>query len=173
MVLKGSELITESELTDQMIVLSGLLRSSGIKFATAESCTGGLIAKVATDLSGSSEWFDRGLVTYSNEAKQDLLGVSDVTLDRYGAVSSEVVDEMVKGLLRFKAVSIGVAVSGIAGPDGGSDNKPVGTVWLAWKNAHHSVISQCFIFKGNRDQIRLQSSLEAIKGLIRLLKNDQ
>ena len=100
--------------------------------ATAESCTGGWVAKVCTDLAGSSAWFDRGFVTYSNQAKQDMLGVSATTLDTCGAVSEEVVTEMVNGALAGSRAGWALAISGVAGPDGGTAEKPVGTVWFAW-----------------------------------------
>ncbi|MCK4708798.1 MAG: nicotinamide-nucleotide amidohydrolase family protein [Gammaproteobacteria bacterium] len=165
--------MNETDLEAHLIQLSGLLKKRSYRMATAESCTGGWVAKAATDLAGSSDWFDRGLVTYSNDAKQELLGVSIQTLDQYGAVSEQTVIEMAEGLLRFDAVSIGVAISGIAGPGGGSDEKPVGTVWIAWKDTDHSVLSHCYFFTGNRQQIRLQAAIEAVKGLILLLKSDQ
>jgi nicotinamide-nucleotide amidase len=173
MVLGGGDLVTELELSNQLQALSSLLLSHGYKLATAESCTGGWVAKAATDLAGSSVWFDRGLVTYSNESKQELLGVSLSTIEEFGAVSLNTVDEMVCGLLKIKSVSIGVAISGIAGPDGGSTEKPVGTVWIAWKVVDKAVTHQCYLFSGNREQVRLQAAIEAVKGLIRLLSSDQ
>ncbi len=173
MVLKGDASGDETELTEKMLVLSKLLLSSGYKLATSESCTGGWVAKAATDLPGSSLWFDRGLVTYSNAAKTELLGVKEDTLNSHGAVSQQTVEEMVAGLLTAKPVSIGVAISGIAGPDGGSEEKPVGTVWIAWQIENKPAESQCYLFAGNRQQVRLQASIQAVVGLICLLKNAQ
>ena len=151
--------------------LATLLRSKNYKMATAESCTGGWVAKAATDLAGSSDWFDRGLVTYSNEAKQDLLGVSALTLEMYGAVSQQTVTEMVNGLLRVNSISLGVAISGIAGPGGGSVEKPVGTVWIGWQEKGNVTVSKRYLFKGDREQIRLQAAIEAVSGLITLLES--
>lgn len=173
MDFEGSGLLTESELSNQMLELSNLLLSRDYKLATAESCTGGWVAKAATDLAGSSAWFDRGLVTYSNEAKQELLDVSQATIEQYGAVSFNTVEEMVNGLFDVESVSVGVAISGIAGPDGGSTDKPVGTVWIAWKITDNAVTRQCYLFSGNRQQVRLQAAIQAVKGLILLLNSDQ
>lgn len=164
---------SENQSTTLLQQLSVLLINKRLMLGTAESCTGGLIAKLATDLPGSSQWFNRGIVTYSNDAKHELLGVSTTTLASFGAVSANTVDEMVEGLLKFDAVSIGVAVSGIAGPDGGSKEKPVGTVWIAWKVTDCTSLHKCFLFSGNREQVRLQAAIEAVKGLIDLLDSVQ
>ena len=166
-------MIAEAQLKEALTELAERLILNNFKMATAESCTGGWVAKAATDIEGSSNWFDRGLVTYSNDAKQELLGVSSRTLEQNGAVSKETVIEMVDGLLLFEPVSIAVAISGIAGPGGGSDEKPVGTVWIAWKQRGHAVLSQCYLYSGNREQVRLQASIDAVLGLTRLLKSDQ
>ncbi|MCK5336684.1 MAG: nicotinamide-nucleotide amidohydrolase family protein [Gammaproteobacteria bacterium] len=166
-------LATEAQLTDTLTELAELLILNNFKMATAESCTGGWVAKASTDIEGSSNWFDRGLVTYSNDAKQELLGVSSRTLEQNGAVSKETVIEMVDGLLLFDAVSIAVAISGIAGPGGGSDEKPVGTVWIAWKQRGQTSLSHRYLYTGNREQVRLQASIDAVLGLTRLLKSDQ
>lgn len=163
----------ETQLREKISVLAKLLLSKEYKMATAESCTGGLLAKVATDQAGSSAWFSRGIVTYSNTSKHELLGVKTSTLDEFGAVSRETVNEMVTGLLGSDEVSIGVSISGIAGPDGGSKEKPVGTVWIAWKLLTGEIVSHCFFFDGDRQQVRLQATLEAINGLISLLQADQ
>ncbi|MDH5423884.1 MAG: nicotinamide-nucleotide amidohydrolase family protein [Gammaproteobacteria bacterium] len=161
------------QLSDAILALSKLLIVKNYKMATAESCTGGWVAKAATDLAGSSSWFDRGLVTYSNQSKMDILGVSAATLEAYGAVSQQTVVEMVAGLLRSNSVSIGVAISGIAGPDGGTIEKPLGTVWLAWQSKSSEVFSKCYLFEGNREDIRLQAALKAVTGMIDLLESDQ
>src|SRR5215475_12748567 len=121
---------TDRELSDLVASIAQWALMGGHRIATAESCTGGWIAKVFTDLAGSSRWFDCGFVTYSNEAKIRDLGVSKRTLDEHGAVSEATVREMATGALRVTGVSVSIAVSGIAGPDGGSAEKPVGTVWF-------------------------------------------
>lgn len=133
--------------------------------ATAESCTGGWVAKVCTDLPGSSGWFERGLVTYSNAAKQELLGVSAQTLNQYGAVSEQTVQEMVLGMLRHSHAQWGLAISGIAGPGGGSADKPTGTVWMAWAGPEDWLLTRCYRFDGNRDEVRRQ----AVKTALRVL----
>lgn len=142
------------------------LRTRGRTLATAESCTGGWIAKVITDVPGSSGWFERGFVTYSNAAKVDMLGVSEVTLATYGAVSAETVREMAEGALAHSQAEVAVAVSGIAGPDGGSPDKPVGTVWLAWSSRGGATRSHCYRFSGDREAVRYQSVLAALEGLM-------
>jgi nicotinamide-nucleotide amidase len=146
------------------------LLARGQWFGTAESCTGGLIAKLCTDIAGSSGWFERGLVTYSNAAKQELLGVSADTLQRAGAVSAETVQEMVQGLLRAAPVQWAVAVSGIAGPGGGSADKPVGTVWIGWGGSDVAVSVSRFLFEGDRDAVRRRSAEAALRGLEALLQ---
>lgn len=141
--------------------------------AVAESCTGGTLAATLTDCPGSSAWFDRGFVTYSNQAKQDLLGVSLKTLQTYGAVSEETVFEMVEGALKNSTAQLAVAISGIAGPDGGSIQKPVGTVWIAWAVSTPSQVktqAQVFLFQGNRSTVRQQAVYEALVGMLHLLK---
>lgn len=142
-----------------------MLLDSGRRLVTAESCTGGWIAKLVTDIAGSSGWFDRGFVTYSNAAKVELLGVRESTLAHYGAVSAETVREMVAGALVHSHAQIAVAVSGIAGPDGGTPDKPVGTVWLAWAVAGGGRC-QCFLFDGDRDAVRRQAVQAALQGLL-------
>jgi len=133
--------------------------------ATAESCTGGWVAKVLTDRAGSSGYVLGGLVTYSNEAKQGLLGVSRKSLDEHGAVSEPVVREMVAGALTATGADVAVAISGVAGPGGGSEDKPVGTVWFAWGGSPASTVAVVKHFEGNRDQVRRQSVLFALQGV--------
>ena len=132
---------------------------------TAESCTGGGIAQVLTEIPGSSRWFERGFVSYSNEAKQDLLGVSAATLAAHGAVSEETALEMARGAVSHSRGHISVAVTGIAGPDGGTPDKPVGTVWIAWGQKLGYAEAQCFQFAGDRHAVRQQTILAAIEGL--------
>ena len=141
------------------------LKAAGLKLAVAESCTGGWIAKALTDVAGSSAWFERGFVTYSNEAKLAMLGVRQASLDVHGAVSETVVREMAEGAADWSLAQVAVAVSGIAGPDGGSPEKPVGTVWIAWRWADGMVLSRHFLFQGDRESIRRQSVLAALEGL--------
>ena len=132
---------------------------------TAESCTGGWIAKAVTDVAGSSAWFDCGLVAYSYEAKQALLGVRPQILETCGAVSRETVVEMVSGALVHSGATVAVAVTGIAGPGGGTDDKPVGTVWVAWKRRGGYPRAEVFHFEGDRDAVRRQTVATALRGL--------
>ncbi|MEO6065363.1 MAG: CinA family protein [Lysobacterales bacterium] len=132
---------------------------------TAESCTGGWIAKTITDVGGSSAWFDCGLAAYSYEAKQALLGVRSETLLKHGAVSEETVLEMVSGALVHSGASISVAVTGIAGPGGGTPDKPVGTVWVGWKRRGGYPRTQLFHFDGDREAVRRQTVAAALLGL--------
>jgi nicotinamide-nucleotide amidase len=133
--------------------------------ATAESCTGGWIAKICTDLAGSSAWFERGMVTYSNAAKRELLGVQDDVLIEHGAVSAEVAEQMADGARRLSGVEAALSVTGIAGPDGGTADKPVGTVWFGWSRAGHDTITELRHFDGGREAIRRQSVAHALQRL--------
>lgn len=142
-----------------------LLMAGDQSLVTAESCTGGLIAEWLTRVAGSSGWFDCGLVTYSNAAKRQLLGVNQATLDQYGAVSEETAGEMAIGALNNSSAGIAVAVTGIAGPDGGSRAKPVGTVCLAWAERAGLVHSARVQLRGDRDSIRRQSAALALYGV--------
>ena len=138
------------------------------RVATAESCTGGWIAKALTDVAGSSSWFGVGLVTYSNEAKRSLLGVRAETLQEQGAVSEETAREMAAGALAASGADIAVAVSGIAGPDGGTPDKPVGTVWFAWavSGATPVTYAECVHFDGDRETVRRRSVCHALGGVL-------
>ncbi len=144
------------------------LKTSGDVLATAESCTGGWIAQTVTTRSGSSAWFDRAYVTYSNEAKREMLGVSAETLAAHGAVSEAVVREMAKGALRG-AATVAVAVSGVAGPDGGTEDKPVGMVCLAWARSSGEVRAVTRHYPGDRTAVRRQSVIDALHGVIELV----
>jgi len=146
-------------------VLAGLLRARGWRLATAESCTGGLIAAACTALAGSSDWFERGFVTYSNEAKTDLLGVPPALIQAQGAVSEEVALAMVAGALQRAPVQMAVAVTGIAGPGGAVPGKPVGTVWLAWGTAQ-AVQAQRLQLAGDREAVRGATVQAALQRLI-------
>lgn len=142
------------------------LQQRRASLAVAESCTGGLVAKWVTDVPGSSAWFERGLVTYSNRAKQDLLGIPEALLASFGAVSEACSRAMVSGLLERAPVDWGLSITGIAGPDGGSADKPVGTVWIAWQARGQNPLSQRFQFSGDREAVREQSARAALQGLI-------
>ncbi|KFI23296.1 nicotinamide-nucleotide amidase [Nitrosococcus oceani] len=151
--------------------LGEVLQKHHLKVVTAESCTGGWVATAITDIKGSSHWFERGFVTYSNEAKQEMLGVSSETLACLGAVSEATVKEMAKGALLHSRAGISVAVSGIAGPTGGSPGKPVGTVWFAWalKAGGEWTARECF--SGDREAIRKKSVERALQGLLNILES--
>ena len=142
------------------------LKARGIMMATAESCTGGWIGQVVTMVPGSSKWFDRGFVTYTNEAKQDMLGVKAQTLEAHGAVSEQTVLEMVAGALERSLARVAVAVSGIAGPDGGTPGKPVGTVMFAWGEKGGAMRAQSLRFDGDRDAVRRQTVIVALEGIL-------
>lgn len=166
-----------SEINTTKIVaqLAESLISVNKSLTVAESCTGGWLAKVLTDLSGSSVWFDRGFVTYSNAAKQEMLGVSETTLETYGAVSQETVIEMATGALKYSHADFSISVSGIAGPSGGSDDKPVGLVWFAWcekssANKEGALFSEQKIFSGDRNAVREQAVVYALTELINFIK---
>lgn len=146
------------------------LAEHGKTIATAESCTGGWVAKVLTDRAGSSAYLMAGLVTYSNEAKQAILGVEESVLAEHGAVSEPVVRQMVTGAIRAADVDIAVAISGIAGPGGGSDEKPVGTVWFAWGTGPDRIETSTQCFDGDRDQVRRKSVLYVLQGVTEFLK---
>lgn len=150
--------------------LSQLLKSKQLKLTTAESCTGGGLAYALTSLPGSSDWFERGFVTYSNISKGEMLGVLTTTLNDFGAVSEEIAREMALGALEFSTAQISVAITGIAGPTGGTDAKPVGTVWIACSNGEHTE-SQGYLFSGDRESIRNQSILAALEKLVLFAKN--
>ncbi|XQU09254.1 CinA family protein [Halomonas sp. LY9] len=137
----------------------------GVEVTTAESCTGGGIATAITSVAGSSAYFTAGYVTYSNAAKTRLLGVEPALLDAHGAVSEQVVNAMVAGACQESGADVAVAVSGVAGPDGGSDEKPVGTVWIAWGSCEQQQ-AECFHFPGDRQAVREQAVREALAGLV-------
>lgn len=143
--------------------LAAALAARGLTLATAESCTGGLIAAACTAIAGSSDWFERGVVTYSNEAKTELLGVPAATIARFGAVSAEVALAMAEGVLARTPAALALAVTGIAGPGGGSPAKPVGTVWLAWGVRGGVCDTRLLQLGGDRAAIRLQTVLLALE----------
>jgi nicotinamide-nucleotide amidase len=160
---------SDTELAALTMQLGQTLLARHQSLVTAESCTGGWIAKLVTDVPGSSEWFDCGLAAYSYEAKQGLLGVRPETLMEHGAVSEETCIEMVSGALVHSGASIAVAVTGIAGPGGGTADKPVGTVWIGWKRRGDYPHAELFHFDGDRDAVRRQTVAAAINGLLKSL----
>jgi nicotinamide-nucleotide amidase len=151
--------------------VASLLLSKGLRVALAESCTGGWVAMALTAIPGSSEWFDRGYVTYSNLAKQQVLGVSETTLQRHGAVSEQTVAEMTSGTLTASGTDLALAISGIAGPGGGTTDKPVGTVCFAWQRKHLQPVTARRLFDGDREAVRRQAVVHALRGLIELVEN--
>jgi nicotinamide-nucleotide amidase len=140
------------------------LQQQGWYLATAESCTGGWVSQTLTAISGSSNWFERGFITYSNLAKQEMLGVDAEILAYHGAVSEQVVCAMAKGALMHSHAHVALAISGIAGPTGGSQHRPVGTVWLAWA-LPEGVVAECYRFSGNRADVRFAAAQTALQGL--------
>ena len=150
------------------------LAATGKAVATAESCTGGWIAKSITDIPGSSAVFGYGLVSYSNGAKESLLGVASTTLEERGAVSQQVVEEMAKGALCLSGADIAVAVSGIAGPDGGTEEKPVGMVWFAWavRDGNNALTdASCEHFSGDRELVRELTVAHALQGILERIES--
>ena len=158
--------MTEKDLIAAARTLGTALKAENVSLATAESCTGGWVAKVMTDVEGSSAWFERGFVTYTNESKQEMLGVSGATLSAHGAVSEATVEEMAQGALRHSHADLSLAISGIAGPGGGTVEKPVGTVCFAWASRDGWMTVEKKIFEGDRDTIRMQAVLTALQGIL-------
>jgi nicotinamide-nucleotide amidase len=142
------------------------LKDRGVKLTAAESCTGGWVAQAVTSVSGSSDWFERGFVTYSNEAKREMLGVRAETLDRFGAVSEETAREMALGALAASRAQVAVAITGVAGPTGGTPAKPVGMVCLAWASKESGVDTVTKHFPGDREAVRRQSVVCALEGVL-------
>ncbi len=148
------------------VELGRALAARGWRCATAESCTGGLVAGAITDVAGSSDWFERGYVTYSNEAKTDLLGVAVDTLARHGAVSEATARAMAEGALAGSRADLAVAITGIAGPGGGSAGKPVGTVCFAWARRGEAAVTATRRYAGDRRAVRLAAVAEALAGML-------
>lgn len=146
------------------------LLQRGMMLATAESCTGGWVGAAVTAVPGSSRWFDRGFITYTNESKQEMLGVAAATLVAFGAVSEQTVREMVAGTLRNSRAQAALAISGIAGPTGGSAEKPVGTVWFAWGIVQGGMMSEKRVFAGDRREVRRQAVEHGLQRLLECLK---
>jgi nicotinamide-nucleotide amidase len=161
--------MTEDDITALARQLGRVAKRRKVEVTTAESCTGGGLAAAITRISGSAKWFDRGFVTYANDAKQQMLGVSPETLKRFGAVSEEVAREMAVGALRNSPSDVSVSITGIAGPTGATPGKPVGLVWFAWAVRDGPVQSRSFHFKGGRVEVRMQAVYIALRGLIDLI----
>ncbi|WP_406018475.1 CinA family protein [Succinivibrio sp.] len=160
------------EISNTVREFKSLSAEYGEIYVTAESLTAGFIGASIVEIPGSSGWFDRGFITYSNESKMELLEVKEDTLKSVGAVSEETAVQMVEGALKHSSLAtIGVSVTGIAGPDGGSEQKPVGTVWMGLMKKGQKAYAHCFHFKGDREEIRLQTTLMALKGLKALTMN--
>jgi len=151
--------------------LGAALQQKGMLLALAESCTGGMVAQAVTSIAGSSAWFDRGFVTYSNEAKIEMLDVSQQTLSQYGAVSEEAAKEMAEGAIKHSHATISGSITGIAGPTGGSNEKPVGTVCFAWNLENKCLVSATKHFQGSRQEIRTQATSALLEGLLNLLRD--
>jgi nicotinamide-nucleotide amidase len=164
--------LSQSDLEALAARLGEALRQRGDWLATAESCTGGWVAQCATAIAGSSNWFDRGFVTYSNAAKTDMLGVQETTLERHGAVSEAVARAMAQGALAHSRGDWAVAITGIAGPSGGTPEKPVGTVCFAWARRDGGCEARTEHFTGDREQVRAQSVRLALAGLLERLAGD-
>ena len=164
-----SSVPTDAELLVLAAEVATEVQRCRLMLVTAESCTGGWLAKTLTDLPGSSAWFDAGVVTYSYEAKEALLGVNPRTLEHTGAVSEETVLEMVSGALARFGAGVAVAVTGIAGPSGGTPDKPVGTVWIGWKRRGGYGHARMFHFPGDREAVRRQTVAAALIGLRKTL----
>ncbi|MCI0494482.1 CinA family protein [candidate division KSB1 bacterium] len=147
-----------------------LLKAEKLTIATAESCTGGLIAKLITDIPGSSEVFVGGIVSYSNDMKEKWLGVSHETLEKFGAVSEKTISEMLDGLLKQTSSDLGIAVSGIAGPGGGTLEKPVGTVYIGVAFHGQQIISK-FIFEGSRKDVRMASAQKGAEMIVKMIRS--
>lgn len=156
----------DEDLANLAGLLGERLRAAGRMVATAESCTGGWVAKVVTDIAGSSRWFERGFVTYTNESKQELLGVPAEVLAAEGAVSAATVTAMARGALAHSRAQLSCAISGIAGPGGATPDKPVGLVWFAWAVRDGTVRSERRVFAGDREAVRRQAVAHALRGLI-------
>jgi nicotinamide-nucleotide amidase len=166
-----SSVPTDAELAAWAAQVALDMQQCRLVLVTAESCTGGWIAKTLTDLPGSSAWFDAGVVSYSNAAKESVLGVRRETLERTGAVSEETALEMVSGVLDRFGAGVAVAVTGVAGPAGGTPEKPVGTVWISWQRSGDAARARCFHFDGDREAVRRQTVAAALAGIRETLKS--
>ncbi|WP_445355903.1 CinA family protein [Microbulbifer sp. EKSA008] len=162
------------EITELARELGGELEKRDWRVTSAESCTGGAIAAAITSVAGASSWFDGSIVSYANRIKNGVLGVDSNDLKQFGAVSEPVARQMACGVLAMMDANLAVAVSGIAGPDGGTAEKPVGTVWIAWAHAEGQepvqIDAKCFLFSGNRAEVQSQTVVEALKGMLKVVR---
>lgn len=164
--------MTDAELTALAVDVGEALARAGVMLATAESCTGGWVGRVLTSVSGSSKWYERGFITYSEDAKQELLGVPTQTLRQHGAVSEPTVRAMAEGALAHSRAQVALAITGIAGPTGGTEQKPVGTVWFAWAAKDRATRALHRQLSGDREAIRRQSVAIALSEMLQLLRSD-
>jgi nicotinamide-nucleotide amidase len=164
--------MTDQELDAVAEQVAAALLARGWMLATAESCTGGWVAKVCTDLAGSSRWFERGFVTYTNEAKQEMLAVAAQTLAAQGAVSEATAAEMARGALARSRAQVSLAISGIAGPGGATPGKPVGMVCLAWARHDCGAVTRTLYLAGDREAVRRQAVAQALAGVLDMLAAD-
>ncbi|MGC6389788.1 nicotinamide-nucleotide amidase [Ewingella sp. S1.OA.A_B6] len=155
--------MSEHQLRQLSVLAGNSLKQKGLWITCAESCTGGWVAKAITDIAGSSAWFDRGFVTYSNTSKHQLLGVAEATLNEFGAVSEQTVREMAQGALHAAGANLALSISGIAGPDGGSEAKPVGTVWFGFADSEGRILAIKQHFSGDRESVRLQAAVFSLQ----------
>jgi nicotinamide-nucleotide amidase len=163
---------TDSVVHQLAIRVGNKLRDGRLMLATAESCTGGMVATAVTDISGSSGWFERGFVTYSNLAKSEMIGVPAEMIEKYGAVSEPVARAMAEGALANSRAQVSLSITGVAGPGGGTPEKPVGMVSFGWSNRLHTSV-ETLVFKGDREQIRVQAAVHALRGLLALLDEQE
>lgn len=170
-ILKWSHKISDinQDYYDLAVKAGERLLRCGLLLVTAESCTGGWLGQAVTAVAGSSAWYERGFITYSNASKCEMLGVQQATLDQYGAVSAQTAQEMAIGALNRSRAQIGVSITGIAGPDGGTATKPVGMVCFAWALKNGLVQQEIHFFEGNRETIRHLAVATALQGILRLL----
>jgi len=162
-------MFTEKTVQELAQQLGNKLTEAGLVATTAESCTGGGVAYAITEIAGSSLWFDRSFITYSNDAKMQMLEVDGALISKQGAVSEQVVKEMAENAVRLSEADVSVAISGIAGPGGGSAEKPVGTVCFSWYNAHGGEKTETYLFVGDRSEVRTQAIRLALSGLIEII----
>ena len=165
--------MVDEELEQLAIDVGRALKRAGLRLVTAESCTGGWVGEAVTAIAGCSDWFDRGFITYSNAAKREGLGVAAATLTEHGAVSEETAREMALGALKHSHAQISVAITGVAGPGGGSADKPVGTVCFAWAKNDAALRSERQLLGGDRTAVRRQSVLIALRGILDLCSQDE
>ena len=165
--------MVDKELEQLAMDVGRALKSTGLNLVTAESCTGGWVGEAVTAIAGSSDWFDRGFITYSNAAKREVLGVAAATLSQHGAVSEETAREMALGALKHSRAQVSVAITGVAGPGGGSTDTPVGTVCFAWAKNDAALCSERHLLEGDRTEVRRQSVLIALRGILGLSSQDE